>query len=545
MKKTLKKFVALFCALTTCLPFVACGDKGAGGATSEQKIDKTKAQLYVSNFDGGVGHNWLDAHIKRFEQDYAETEFIPGTKGVQVWVTNHKSGMVSIGSKLKNAKEDVYFLEKVNYHDAIAQGYFLDITDLVTEPMTEFGETGTIEDKLYDSQKEYYKTNGKYYGLPHAQSPTLLTYDEDLFNRNGFFFGEDGELGKKSTDSGLSKGVDNVAGTYDDGLPATYDQFFKLCTAMTRRGIAPIIWSGMYEWYTTRFAKQLRADFDGDEAMTAYDFDGVMTHIVDTIDENGNITYKAPVTITKENGYEAFHSASYYYSFKFLEEIYKKGYYSDKSFNENVSHSDAQTYFLLSSFTSEQDIGMLVEGLYWVNEAKPSFDKMSSYQGSSLQERNLKVMPLPKATAEQVGEKTTIVDSLNQLAFISAYVSEEKKELAKTFLQYCTTQASLEEFLVQTGLTRNFKVNYDGIYDTLCPYSQSVVDMLGASNYIMPASNSVVFQKNYDAFYGSYEMGTTQYAEPINAIAAKKSAYTFFNEFRNKYDANSWKLLLN
>ncbi len=543
MKKTLTKFIALLCAVTTCMPFAACG--GGTGESGAQQIDKSKAQLYVSNFDGGVGHNWLDAHIKRFEADYAETEFIPGTKGVQVLVTNHKSGLSELGSKLKNAKEDVYFLEKVNYHDAIAQGYFLDITDIVTETMSEFGESGTIEDKLYESQKEYYKVNGKYYGLPHAQSPTLLTYDADLFDRNGFFFGDDGELGKKSTDSGLSKGVDNVAGTYDDGLPATYEEFFKLCNAMTKRGIAPMIWSGMYEWYTTRFAKQLRADFDGEEAMVAYSFDGVMSNLVDTIDANGNITYKAPVTITEENGYEVFNSASYYYTFKFLEEIYKNSYYSDKSFNENVSHSDAQSYFLLSSFTSEQDIGMLVEGLYWVNEAKPSFDKMSTYQGASLQERNLKVMPLPKATKEKVGEKTTIVDSLNQLAFISAYVSEEKKELAKTFLQYCTTQKSLEEFLMQTGLTRNFNIGYDAIYDTLCPYSKSVVDMLGASNYIMPASNSEVFQKNYDAFYATYEIGTTQYAEPINAIEAKKSAYEFFNDFRNKYNADSWKILLN
>lgn len=540
MKKILTKFMAIICTLSACLPIVACGDN-----EDDPQIDSTKAQLHISNFNGGVGQDWLDAHIERFQKDYAETVFVPGTKGVQVWVTPHKSGLVELGSKLKNAQEDIYFLEKVNYHDAIAQGYFLDITDVVTEPLTEFGESGTIEDKLYDSQKQYYKTNGKYYGLPHAQSPTLLTYDADLFNRLSLYFGENGKLGKKSTDSGLSKGADGVSGTYDDGLPATYDEFFTLCATMKKRGVAPMIWSGMYEWYTTRFAKQLRVNFDGaEEAMTAYDFDGTMTKIVDTIDAQGNITYKAPVTITEQNGYEAFSSASYYYTYKFIEEVYKNGYYSQKSINENVSHSAAQNYFLLSSFTSEQDIGMLVEGLYWVNEAKPMFNEMSSYQGSSLKERNLKVMPLPKATAAQVGEKTTIVDSLNQLAFISAYIPEEIKELAKTFLRYVTTQKSLEEFLLTTGLTRNFKVDYDNIYDQLTPYSQSIVDMLGASDYIMPASKSAVFQKNYEAFYGTYELGTTKYAEPINAIKAGISAVDFFNDFRTKYNADSWKVLL-
>lgn len=544
MKKTLTKVMAVLCAATACMPFAACTTGGV-------KIDKTKTQLYISNFNGGVGHNWLDAHIQRFQDDYAEVEFTPGKKGVQILVSNHKKGMSEIGGKMAKAKEEIYFLEGVNYHDEIAQGRFLDITELVTTPLKEYGETESIEDKLYPSQQEFYKVNDKYYGLPHAQSPTLITYDADLFDQKKLFMGENGEFNKKSTDTGLSKGVDNLPGTYDDGLPATYEEFFKLCSTMKKRGVDPIIWSGMYEWYTTRFAKQLRADFDGQEATVAYTFNGTMSHVVDTIDSKGNITYKNPgnpenpLTITEQNGYEVLSSASYYYTFKFLEEMYNGGYYSKHSINGNVTHGDAHAYFLKSRFNSETDIAMLVEGLYWVNEARPAFKSMASYQGASLQERNLKVMPLPKATKEQVGEQTTIVDSLNQLAFISAYIDEDKKELATTFLRYCTTQASLEEFLTTTGLTRNFKVDYSNIYDELSPYSKSVVDMLGSCNYIMPASNSPIIQKHYDAFVKSYEIGTTKYAEPINAIRAKVSAVDFFNQFRGKYDANSWKSLLN
>ena len=144
----------------------------------------------------------------------------------------------------------------------------MDITDMVVnDPLDEYGENVTIESKLHEKVKEYLKTSdGKYYALPHTQTPTMLTYDADLFDRFNLYFDANGVIGKKSTDSGLSKGVDNVAGTYDDGLPATYKQFFQLCAKMKQRGIAPIIWSGMYEWYTTRFLKQLRVDFDGAEA---------------------------------------------------------------------------------------------------------------------------------------------------------------------------------------------------------------------------------------------------------------------------------------
>lgn len=545
MKKKINKTIALVSSLlmvATCFPFAGCGGDDA-------KVDKSKAQLHVSLYNGGVGRDWLDAHIERFMEAYKDYEFIPGKKGVQVWVTPHKSSMAEISGKLNGAKEDVYFLEHVNYYDMVAQGHFMDITDLVAnDVLDEYGENVTIESKLYDKVKEYLKTaDGKYYALPHTQSPTLITYDADLFNKFNLYFDANGVIGKKSTDSGLSKGVDNVAGTYDDGLPATYEQFYALCAKMKQRGIAPMIWSGMYEFYTTRFAKQLRVDFEGaEQAMTAYDFNGKMTHIVDTIDDNGNITYKPEVDVTEQNGYEMLSSAGYYHAFNFFEGIVKGEYYSNKSFNESISHKDAQETFLLSSFeATEQDIGMLVEGLYWVNESKGFFKEMESYPKASLKDRNLRVMPLPKATEAQLGEKTTLVDSISQLAFISAYVPEERIELAKTFLRFCSTQASMEEFLVQTGLTRNYKVNYDKIYDTLTPYSQSIVDVLGASDYILPASSSPIFQKNYAQFYQDYEMGTPEFPDPMFAIKNdNKTAVQLFNLFRSKFNEKSWSQLL-
>lgn len=546
MSKRRNQIIAISCALVSAL---GCASFASCGSNSGRQVDKTKAQLHVSVYNGGVGRDWLDAHIVRFEEEYKNYEFIPGKKGVQVWVTPHKSSMAAISGKLNGAKEDVYFLEHVNYYDMIAQGHFMDITDLVAnDVLDEYGENVTIESKMHEKVKEYLKTSdGKYYALPHTQSPTLITYDADLFNKFNLYFDANGVIGKKSTDSGLSKGVDNVAGTYDDGLPATYEEFYALCAKMKQRGIAPMIWSGMYEFYTTRFAKQLRVDFEGaEQAMTAYDFNGKMTHIVDTIDDNGNITYKPEVDVTEQNGYEMLSSAGYYHAFNFFEGIVKGEYYSNKSFNESISHKDAQETFLLSSFeATEQDIGMLVEGLYWVNESKGFFKAMESYPNASLKDRNLKVMPLPKATEEQVGQKTTLVDSLSQLAFISAYVPEERIELAKTFLRFCSTQASMEEFLVQTGLTRNYKVNYDKIYDTLTPYSQSIVDVLGASDYILPASSSPIFQKNYAQFYQDYEMGTPEFPDPMFAIKNdNKTAVQLFNLFRSKFNEKSWSQLL-
>ena len=467
----------------------------------------------------------------------------------------HRKGLADIGPKLSTAKEDVYFLEDVNYYQGISEGYFLDISDIVTEKLTKYGETESIEDKLYEDQVDFYKApNGKYYGLPHSQSPTLFTYDADLFEENGLYFGADGKLGQKSTGT-LSNGPDGKPNTYDDGLPATYAQFFQLCDRMTKRGIAPMIWSGAYPFYSTDLSIGLRADFEGAEAGLAYNFEGTATHLVAfdedgkaMIDKDGNITYREPVQITEENGYEVFTSAGYYYAYSFLETIYKNHYYSDYSFNEGVSHEGAQDYFLLSNKDNDmQDIGMLVEGVYWVNEAKQTFKDMAAYPNSSLKERNLKIMPMPKATEAQVGEQATFMDSLNHLAFISAYVDEEKTELAKTFLQYCETQKSLENFLLYTNFPRCYDVNYSNVYNSLCTYTKSLLDVFEGSRYFFPSSSKVIFQKNYNEFSKYYDMGTPANGrDPMWTIKDDgKTALDLFYAKKNQHTAENWLSKLN
>ena len=547
MKKNWKRVVALLCAFTTAIPFAACG-VGVSDPMSAGNADLTKAQLYVCNYSGGVGREWLDNIIKRFQEDYATTKFTADTEGVEVWVTDTENDLEGYwGQQIeRGCKESVFFLEDVNYRNAILKGWVLDITDIVKEDLTAYNETGSIEDKLYADQVGLYQTaDGKYYGLPHSQVPTLLTYDADYFDINGLYFGSDGELGKTSSDADLSAGPDGQTGTYDDGMPATYAQFYELCDEIKGLGAAPIIWAGAsgMEFYTTRFSKSLRADFEGSEATIGYTFNGTATHLIESIDaDTREITYKAPVVITEENGWEYFSSAGYYYAYEFFENIYKNGYYSDSSFSSGTNHKSAQNKFLQGNLDdSWEDIAMLVEGTYWVNEAKDKFTELEGkFSDASLKDRNLKVMPLPKATEAQVGQKSTYVDSINQLAFISSKTPTEKVELAKTFLQYCETQESLEEFLLTTNLTRSYNVDYSDIYEDLCPYSKSIVDMFSQSNYIVASSNSSVFRNGYDTFFTRYEMGTPASRHPMWAIKNGSTAVDLWNAKKSQHTATNW-----
>ena len=74
-------------------------------------------------------------------------------------------------------------------------------------------------------------------------------HDVDLFEEEGYYFDDFGDTirlkdGKNATaakraefEAQKSKGPDNVKGTYDDGLPATYDQFIELCDIISAKNI--------------------------------------------------------------------------------------------------------------------------------------------------------------------------------------------------------------------------------------------------------------------------------------------------------------------
>ena len=123
-----------------CVPFalsmVACSNEdvfggGGNGTSSSIKIDESKAQLYVWNYDGGFGHAWLDAAVARYEEANKEKEWIPGTKGVQVIVENQKQGSEQLEARIGSMRQQVFFAENVNYMNWVYQGYILDITDMV------------------------------------------------------------------------------------------------------------------------------------------------------------------------------------------------------------------------------------------------------------------------------------------------------------------------------------------------------------------------------------------------------------------------------
>ncbi len=285
-------------ALVMALSVAACngGSQGEGGSASggieyEEKLDASKTQLYVYNYNGGFGTEWLVEAKKRYEKLHENDVYEEGKKGVQIYLNPQKFGAENVASSIRDGKDEIYFIEHAYYYSLMntySEGIFADITDAVTGDLSVYGDPqgSTIEGKLTQEQKDYFgvKENGEthYYGIPHYSGYAGLIYNVDLFEERNYYFTanplsnelEDQFIYSKSETK--SAGPDGVMGTYDDGLPATYEQFFQLCEWISSANQTPVLWNGMHNAdYLNHLATSLAVDYEGKEQfLLNFSFDG-------------------------------------------------------------------------------------------------------------------------------------------------------------------------------------------------------------------------------------------------------------------------------
>ena len=177
----------------------------------DEPIRADQTQLTIGVFDGGLGSEWIYAIKEDFEAKYADVSFEEGKMGVQLRVSPSRSfTQTGMESNIDSFKEEVIFAEGANAQYFASRGNFLDITDVVTQPLNyDFvrketaadGETQTIESKMSETQKDYFSAvDGKYYALPTAETFYCIVYDIELFEQNNWFFRPDGSIVTSSTD---------------------------------------------------------------------------------------------------------------------------------------------------------------------------------------------------------------------------------------------------------------------------------------------------------------------------------------------------------
>ena len=109
--------------------------------------------------------------------------------------------------------------------------------------------------KLNQQQQDNLAVDGKYYALPHYETYMGVSYDVSLFESKLLYFSANPDNGnngfitskteKRSMGPDGKTGVQNgIDYSLDDGLPSTYEEFFKLCDYMVVRNVTPFVWPG-------------------------------------------------------------------------------------------------------------------------------------------------------------------------------------------------------------------------------------------------------------------------------------------------------------
>lgn len=522
----MKKGLRLICLMLAVISVFSISLMGCSGVGANSKV----TVLRVWNYDGGVGHEWLNAVIARFETENANKSYESGKTGVKIEVLNTKD--TTQLSNMAISAQSLYFAQGIRYNGLQADNRLLDISDIVTEEIS--GEGASIESKLSENTKSALKAyDGNYYVLPHYQSFNGVIYNKTLFDEKGFYFAKDAanyettnqndvaygfvSASKKDDASIRTLGPDGKPGTDDDGLPSSIEEYERLCEYMIDAAVIPFIWAdGSNKSYQMALTNALWLNLEGYEGVMAnftFDSDEKTTKIVTGFDGNGNPTSKE-VEITRDNVYEIYQQESRYWALKMSQKVFTDAdYYHKYSLSGTYSHTFIQKTYLESMFAGGENkpIAMILEGSYWENETKTSGEyKNVTDAHPEAANLDLRMMPLPvKATgtveSEEEGRDPVHLDMLSSYAFINANVEEKYGEgvmkLAKDFLKYCYTDVSLAEFTVKSSVTKDLEYDLnDEQYNQLSNFGKTVWDAKKNNKVVVPISSQPEYIKNTGTF---------------------------------------------
>ena len=558
MKKV--KAVASLC-LALLLTVSSVGCRGDELGSEFRPVDETKSQISVANLYGGLGDQWLRKVADQFEAIHAEQSFEAGKKGVQVHINNYTPTTMagsSILSSIEFSSDAIYLGENISPKDFSASGKVLDITDLISSPLTEYGENESILDKLDPYLVENIKTDAnEYYVLPFYEAFYQMYYDADLFDYNGFYFKKDASaddldvLNPEVTIDHLfvlsdadekSVGPDLKAGTTDDGLPVTYNDFLALARYMaidSATGVIPVVWTGQYIGYMLSYCVSLWANEEGyDDMMKLLSLSGELTELIDVADD-GTVTNLNSVSLSESNGYMFQKQASRYNVLRFLEDFIKNpALYDPKSMGSSYSHLGAQDQFLYSrNLSSVDDIGILIEGSWWNNEATATFNMMASENGEEWSRQNRRIGVLPPFRSDRTKSETTLVALNDSYCCLNGNLTGDKKTIAEQFFRYLHTDKALETYTSVVGMTRAFDYEIDeAVYEAMPYYAKSMYDLKKNSKVIYPESKVAKIYNNenffdFNSFGFSMEWNGVTYTNPFVVFNKEKdvTAEKYFN----------------
>lgn len=534
IKKIMSLVLAALCAATV---LTACAPK-------EDYGDRTV--LRVGMYNGGWGTEWIDKVIEKFETEYPEYKIL--VDGDKKYSTSSLLGIIDTG------RQDL-FIAPLFLYDFVSQDKLMDITDVMTSPLNELipssTDTATIQSKMWPELDEFYggfNGEGKYYSIPFGGGIYSLNYDRDLFDEKKLFIKEGTSADKGNIvwvdESGeLSAGQDGVKGTYDDGLPVSYNDFKALLKEMKRQNITPFIWSKQ-SGYIKNFLYSVMASYEGKENFN------LLTDVV-----GGEYTFQGdnvPTKITPQNAYKLQGMTGKKIALDFAYEIVKDSLnYHEDSGRETCDFLDAQNKYLMSvdmAKTGDSNrVAFLIDGAHWYNEAKDTIKQMEE-ESEDYKDRRFGIMPFPKFEGTTATKATYYASSFNNQVCIRKRA--EQPELAKLFLAYLHTEESLRTCTEYSGMVR--PLTYTMPKETLAKmpyYYQSLWDTFSKADVVHHVTNNPYIYNNAWFFedewlWTCHTYDGTPLSNPfVDLIDRNKDVSTedYWNALKYTFNETYWK----
>ncbi len=442
----------------------------AGCTPEEEKPWGDKIRIDVSLYSGGYGTDWFVDLANKYNasQDKYYINKLP----------DNKNDIYSISQKIvAGIKEaDLFITNSSDIGDLMKNNKLIDLTEVYNT--THAGEDTDVKGKVQDYEL-IQKTMGKdgvMYALPYQTGISGIVYDHDLFKNTGLLFEDN------TTENGLTKGKDGVEGTYDDGLPVTYEDFKDLVDEIKTKQMIPFIISDKIEaGLTEPVAEAIWAQYDG---LTNYEL---------SYSYNGTYTSStgAETPITPDTGYKLFSEGLMEGKVKaatFFKEMVldPDNNYNDVMNDSGLSHTDAQGKFLLSHNTGKR-IAMIFEGAWWENEAKPSFAADARNNGSqwAYGNRDFRMMPLPSfegESAESAGKNFFDMGGAGAV-FALKQDNAEKEAGIIDFLKAYTKDDNLRNFTKCSGALLPYDYDFeDEDIENFTPFTKNMIEIQSSSS---------------------------------------------------------------
>ena len=488
-KKSVRAIATILSVVFATAPIAACG---GGGGDSSESLRADATPIKVAFYNGGLGAEWFNQLKIAFEAKHPEYQVFP-----RPGVSNMDSTAVLDNFDTYDA--DLFFIDYMGSADMAqyrSKEYFADISKYVKTDTIE-GENKKIWDKIAPAIKDYYNIDNKVDCLPWYQGSYNLIYDVALFKAKSFYVDAQGNWNNGSS---KSLGQDGVAGTFDDGLPETVSDFFRLMDRMVSQGVTPLTMYGSGAYYFSSFLTNLFADYEGyNDFMLNYVLEG-------TDSDFGTVTLEDAYRL--KNGQKGKE-----FALQFAQRMMSNTeYYSSSCFQTSHDNYAAQTEFLISEEFSKVDshaepIAMLVDGPWWEREAQMTMsDMVDGYKNNyyAYGTREFGVMPMPEADDGSSAPGNTIACTSGRSVIFMNNLSEYK-DAAGEFLKFCMSEEGLRIATAYSGVMRPYDYTMTDTYlSKMTPFGRSVYNYNKGTQVVFEEVPVSEFLRNEGSAYCSY-----------------------------------------